>query len=185
MRRSLYEEVDRVLGDRPPTAADFANLPFTLATFEETLRLYPPLANIVRTLLADDTLSGYTVPAGSNVVINTYTVHRHPDFWENPEGFDSTRFLPEQSKVRNRFAYIPFSRGPRFCIGESFAKMEAVFVLAMVAQRFDVNLVAGQHIDMRNLGTLRPTPGVNVVLTPLGMSELSQSLSLAKTVAGA
>jgi hypothetical protein len=63
--------------------------------------------------------------------------------------------------------------------------MEAVFVLAMVAQRFDVNLVAGQHIDMRNLGTLRPTPGVNVVLTPLGMSELSQSLSLAKTVAGA
>ncbi len=164
VRRSLYEEVDQVLQGRTPTAADFADLPFTLATFEETLRLYPPLVNIVRTLLEADTLSGYTLLAGSNVVINTYTLHRHPDFWENPEGFDPTRFLPEQSKDRNRFAYIPFSSGPRFCIGESFAKMEAVFVLAMVAQRFEVNLVAGQNIDMRNLGTLRPTPGVNVVL---------------------
>ncbi len=104
------------------------------------------------------------MPAGSNVVINTYTVHRHPDFWENPEGFDPTRFSPEQSKGRNRFAYIPFSGGPRFCIGDSFAKMEAVLLLAMVVQRFDVNLVAGQNIDMRNLGTLRPAPGINVLL---------------------
>ena len=164
VRRTLCEEVDQVLQGRLATAADFADLSFTLAVFEETLRLYPPLANIVRTLLEEDTLGGYALPAGSNVVINTYTVHRHADFWENPEGFDPTRFLPEQSKDRNRFAYIPFSRGPRFCIGESFAKMEAVFLLAMVAQRFEVNLVAGQNIDMRNLGTLRPTPGIDVVL---------------------
>lgn len=166
VRRVLYEEVDRVLGGRVPTAADFPNLPYTLAVFEETLRLYPPVVNIVRTALAADTLGGHLLPGGSNVVINTYALHRHPAFWANPEGFDPTRMLPEGRKGQHRFAYIPFSGGPRFCIGESFAKLEAVLILAMVSQRFEVNLVPGQRIDMRSLGTLRPAPGVNVLLVP-------------------
>ena len=139
VRRVLYDEVDRVLGGREPTAADFPNLPYTLAVFEETLRLYPPVANIVRTALEADTLVGHTLPAGSNVVISTYALHRHPAFWDNPEGFDPTRMLPEGRKGQHRFAYIPFSSGPRFCIGESFAKLEAVLILAMVAQRYEVN----------------------------------------------
>jgi cytochrome P450 len=164
VRRSLHAEVDTVLQGRTPTAADFPNLPFTLATFEETLRLYPPVVNIVRTLLEADTLRGHLLPADTNVVINTYALHRHPGFWENPEGFDPERFLPEGRKDRHRFAYIPFSSGPRFCIGESFAKLEAVLILAMVAQHFEVNLVPGQTIAMRSLGTLRPTPGVTVLL---------------------
>ena len=92
-----------------------------------------------------DTLGDYTLPAGSDVVINTYVLHRHPDFWENPEGFDPTRFLPENREGQHRFAYLPFSRGLRFCIGDSFAKMEAVFALAMVAQQFDLNLIGGKR----------------------------------------
>ena len=92
------------------------------------------------------------------------TRHRHRAFWDNPEGFDPTRMLPEARKGQHRFAYIPFSSGPRFCIGESFAKLEAVLILAMVAQRFEVNLVRGQRIDMRSLGTLRPAPGVDVMM---------------------
>ena len=74
--------------------------------------------------------------------------------------------LPEGRKQQHRFAYIPFSSGPRFCIGESFAKLEAVVILAMIAQRYEVNLVPGQRIEMRSLGTLRPAPGVNVKLKP-------------------
>lgn len=168
VRRVLYEEVDRVLGGRTPTAADFPNLPYALAVFEETLRLYPPVVNIVRTALEPDTLAGHLLPAGSNVVIPTYALHRHPAFWDNPEGFDPNRMLPDARKGQHRFAYIPFSAGPRFCIGESFAKLEAVLILAMVAQRFEVNLVPGQRIEMRSLGTLRPAPGVNVLLKPRG-----------------
>lgn len=160
VRRHLQAEVDTVLDGRTPTADDYANLPFTLAVFEEALRLYPPVTMIPRQMLEADTLSGYDLPAGSNVVVSTFTLHRHPAFWDNPEGFDPTRFLPENSKERHRFAYLPFSAGPRFCIGDSFAKMEAVLALAMISQRFELDLAGGQSIEMANEGTLRPKPDV-------------------------
>jgi cytochrome P450 len=164
VRRKLQVEVNEVLGNRVPTAEDYANLPFTLAVFEETLRLYPPVTMIPRQMLEADTLCGYELPAGSNVVVSTFTLHRHPAFWDNPEGFDPIRFLPENNKERHRFAYLPFSAGPRFCIGDSFAKMEAVLALAMISQRFELDLVGGQSIGMANQGTLRPNPDVQMKL---------------------
>lgn len=160
VRRQLQAEVDTVLGYRAPTADDYANLPFTLAVFEEALRLYPPVTMIPRQMLEVDTLGGYELPAGSNVVVNTFTLHRHPAFWSNPEAFDPTRFLSDNSKGRHRFAYLPFSAGPRYCIGDSFAKMEAVLALAMITQKFELDLVGGQSIGMANQGTLRPNPDV-------------------------
>ncbi len=165
-RVELQKEVDTVLAGRRPTADDYPNLPYTLAVFEETMRLYPPVTMIPRTLLDTDTLGGYAVPKGASVVINTYALHHHPDFWENPEGFDPTRFFPENTKGRHQFAYVPFSRGPRFCIGEPFAKLEATMVLARMTQKFDLNLTPGQNIEMRPISTLRPEPGVFVTLKP-------------------
>ncbi|MEO0565561.1 MAG: cytochrome P450, partial [Chloroflexota bacterium] len=162
----LQAEVDSVLGQRPPTAADYPNLPYTLAVFEETMRLYPPLRGIVRYALKDDVVGGYPVPAGSNVIVPLYALHRHPDFWPDPETFDPTRFLPEQSAGRHRFAYLPFGMGPRFCIGAPFARLEATLALARITQQVTVDPVPGQVIGMRGVGTLRPDPGVEVTIHP-------------------
>ena len=152
------------LRGREPTAADYPNLPYALAVFEETLRLYPPVVNIVRTALEPDTLAGRLLPGGSNVVIPTYALHRHPAFWDNPEGFDPTRMLPEGRKGQHRFAYIPFSAGPRFCIGESFAWTEGLLALTTIARRWRPRLVAGHRVEPQPLITLRPRQGIRMRL---------------------
>ncbi|MCG8349991.1 MAG: cytochrome P450 [Chloroflexales bacterium] len=165
-RRELQREVETVLGERRPTADDYSNLLYTLAVFEETARLYPPVTMIPRTLLDDDVLGGYTIPKGAHVVVNLYALHHHPDFWDNPEGFDPARFLTENAKGRHPFAYIPFGRGPRLCIGELFAKMEAALVLARITQKFEVNLAPGQNIRVGSTPAMRPETGIFVTVKP-------------------
>ncbi len=167
-RRELRNEIDTVLGDRTPTANDFPNLPYALAVFLETLRMYPPVPMIPRTALGPDTLSGYPIEKDANAIISTYALHHHPLYWENPDGFDPLLFMPDQGKGRHKFAYVPFGLGPRFCIGEPFAKLEATLILARVTQRFDLNLKPGQEIEMRSISTLRPIPGIYVTIQPKG-----------------
>ncbi len=116
------------------------------------MRLYPPAWTIERDALADDNVAGVPVPAGSTVAIPPYLVHRHPEFWPDPVGFDPARFLPEgqlgpgaigaarPAGDRHRYAYIPFGGGRRACIGQSFAELETMLVLAAVAQRFRLEL---------------------------------------------
>jgi cytochrome P450 len=99
----------------------------------ETLRLYPPAPLISRKAIADDEVQGYPIAAKSMIMISPYAVHRHPALWEEPERFDPERFTPERAAARPAYAYFPFGGGPRICIGNSFAMMEAQLILATVA----------------------------------------------------
>jgi cytochrome P450 len=144
-RDRLEEELDAVLGDRDPDAADVAGLPWATAVVSEALRLYPPAWTIERDALAGDDVAGTPVPAGSMVAISPYLVHRHPRFWPDPAGFDPRRFLPGgdgDASTRHRYAYIPFGGGRRACVGASFAELETVLVLATIARRFRLDLTA-------------------------------------------
>ena len=164
VRRNLEAEVDQVLAGRIPGAADYGDLVYTTAVISEAMRLYPPLPITIRQALEDDVLDGYQIKADSGIFINIYSAHHNPDVWENPEGFDPERFLPENINKVPRFAYLPFGGGPRQCIGNNFALMESVLALAMITQRYELNLVPGTDLDPHMPGTLRPKGGVPVVI---------------------
>ena len=127
---------------------------------EETMRLYPPAFSIPRAAREADTVGGYDVEKGGVVTLASYVTHRHPDFWPDPDRFDPERFTPDRVKERHRFAYFPFGGGPRVCIGNNFAMMEMQLLLALIIQRFDLDLVQGHRVDLEPLITLRPRHGV-------------------------
>jgi cytochrome P450 len=165
-RQQLEAEVDSVLGDRDPEAGDADKLPWTRAVVAETMRLYPPAWTIERNALADDEVAGTAVPAGSLVAIPPYLIHRHPEFWSDPAGFDPRRFLADGGAVPggghpgHRYAYIPFGGGRRACVGASFAELETVLVLAAIARRYRLELtVRGIPAPIANV-TLRPGGGL-------------------------
>ncbi len=162
--RKLRAELAAVLAGRTPTMADLPQLQYTRMVIEETLRLYPPAWGMSRSVRAEDEIAGYHIPANSIMVLNAYVTHRDPRFWENPEGFDPERFTPERSANRPRYAYFPFSGGPRQCIGNEFALMEATLVLAMVAQHYRLHLVPGHPVEPYPIFTLRPRYGVLMTL---------------------
>jgi cytochrome P450 len=175
-RARLEEEVDWVLGGREPEAADVARLPWTASVISEAMRLYPPAWTIERNAVVDDNVAGVDVPAGSLVTISPYLIHRHPEFWPDPAGFDPARFLPadhvNQAAVtrpsgaeRPRYAYIPFGGGRRACVGQSFAELETALVLAAITQRYRLELTAlGVPKPVANI-TLRPGRGLPMRLT--------------------
>ncbi len=162
----LAAELADVLDGRVPTIADLPNLPYTLMVIQESMRLYPPVYMFSRSAMQDDEIGGYRVPAGTTVSMSPYAIHRHPDFWDQPETFDPERFTPDRIAERHRFAYIPFAAGPRQCIGNTFALTEAQLVLATVAQRYRLRLVDGHPVEPRAAITLRPRYGIQVTLHP-------------------
>lgn len=164
VEQRLHAEVDEVLQGRHPTPEDLPNLPYTDLIFQEVLRLYSPAWMFARHTVEDDELGGYHIPAGQMLMISPYVTHRLPQHWEDPERFDPERFTPERSKERHRFAYIPFGGGPRLCIGNNFATMEARLILARVAQQFRLELVSGYQVEPKPIATLQPKPGVEVYL---------------------
>ncbi len=166
--RRLRAELEQVLAGRTPRYEDLPNLRYTRMVIEESMRLYPPVWGAMRTALAEDEIGGYHVPAKSTVVLTQWVTHRHPAFWENPEGFDPERFTPENAAKRPRHAYFPFLAGPHQCIGNDFALMEATLVLAMIAQCFCVELLPGRPVEPKPLLTLRPAGGVWVRLREAG-----------------
>jgi len=104
----------------------------------------------------EDEIGGFSIPAKSEIMLHTYMTHRHTDFWDEPEKFDPERFLPERSTMRLRYSYFPFGGGPRQCIGNNFALMEAQLILATVAQKYQLRLVSDQLIYPEASVTLRP-----------------------------
>ena len=164
VERQVETEVDAVLGGRTPTVEDIPRLSYTRLVIQETLRLYPPAWGMSRGIADDDEIDGYPIPAGALMVLSPYVTHRHPAFWDNPEGFEPERFTPERVAERPRYAYFPFGGGPRQCIGNEFALMEAQLIIAMVVQRYRLQLVPGQHIEPDPIFTLRPSSGVQVTL---------------------
>lgn len=162
----LHEELDRVLGGRPPTADELRQLPYTLQVIKEVLRLYPAAPFYVRDAIGPDQLGPFDVPAGAAVMLSPYYTHRHPDFWENPEVFDPDRWSREQESARHSHAYHPFAAGPRICIGNNFSLLESHLLLAMLAQRFTPKLRTGFEARWVMQGTLGLENGLPMVIAP-------------------
>lgn len=161
----MEEEVDAVLGGRSPTAADMPALAFTRRVLAESLRLCPPAWVVARSAIASCELGGTSVPAGSIVLISQYLMHRDPRFFSNPSVFDPDRWLDDRQAGRPKMAYFPFGAGPRSCIGEGFAWMEGVLLLATFAQRWRFRLTdRRQPIRPDPKITLRPPPSVCMVV---------------------
>jgi cytochrome P450 len=163
-RARLEAEVDEMLTGRPPTAADADKLEWANAVVSESMRLYPPAWILERQAVASDELAGEPIPPGSILVTPPYLVHRNPEHWPNPEGFDPTRFLPGAAAGRHRYAYLPFGGGRRQCVGGGFATLEATLLLAAITQRFRLNLVPGFRPTPQPTVTLRPAGGIPMTL---------------------
>lgn len=161
----IADEVDGVAGDAPPGFAHLERLTWTRMVLEEVLRLYPPAWGFSRLALHEDEIGGYRVPEGSIVFLIPFVLHRRPKLWTDPERFDPERFAPGRESGRHRFAYLPFGAGPRGCIGNQFAMVEAQLIVASIAQRYRVELAPGQAIRPDPLITLRPKPGIQAMLT--------------------
>lgn len=164
VQRRLHAELDSVLSGQLPAIEHLDALPYTRMVIQEAMRLYPPVFGFTRFAIAPDEIGGYTVPAKSIIFLSAYCTHRHPACWEEPEVFDPERFTPERSTDRPRFAYFPFGGGPRQCIGNSFAMMEAQLVLATIAQRYSLRLVPGHPVVPQVLLTMRPRYGLPMTL---------------------
>lgn len=164
--KKLQDEVDTVLGDRSPSAADLPNLPYTLQVFEEAMRLYPPSPAVPREALEETTIGGYHIPDGAKVLLNIISIHRNPAFWPEPEKFKPERFAPGVNEKRHRFAFMPFGGGPRQCIGNNFALMEGHLLLALMAQHVELKLVPGQDVKREIAITMRPRHGLQVTYHP-------------------
>jgi cytochrome P450 len=163
----LHAELETVLGERAPVHEDIAKLPYARMVIEEAMRLYPPAPGISgRVALEEDVICGMKIPKGAMVLIAPWIVQRHRRLWDNPDRFDPERFSPERSAGRHRFAYIPFSGGPRICIGMGLAMNEAILILATMAQRYRLKLVPGQDIVLQHRVTMRPRDGIKMILSP-------------------
>lgn len=160
----LTREIESVLRDRVPTVADVRRLSYCRRVIDESIRLRPPVWLISRLAVADDELDGIRIPAGSLVCVSPYLLHRHPRYWPRPTVFDPDRFSEETAHARPPFLYIPFSGGPRKCIGRSFALIEAQLVLATMWQRVRPRLVPGHPVEPEALVTLRPRHGMRMTL---------------------
>jgi cytochrome P450 len=160
----LHEELDVVLGDRLPGAEDTPRLSYTRQVFTESIRLYPPAWMIGRRALNDYDIAPYRIPANSMIFMSPYVTQHDARYFPNPEVFDPERWTPEAQAARSKFSYFPFGGGPRQCIGEAFAWMEGVLVIATIAQRWKLRLVPGHPVAMQPLVTLRPKHGMRMVV---------------------
>ena len=160
----LRDELTTVLEGRTPRYEDIADLRYTRMVIEESMRLYPPAHTFGRQPIVADEILGHRIPAGAEVLIMPWLLHRKPSLWENPDRFEPERFSPERAAARPRFAYIPFGAGPRICIGAAFAMAEAMLILATIAQRYRLHLKPGHPVEPQGLITLRPRYGLQMQL---------------------
>lgn len=156
-------EIDTLPADRVPGLEQLKSLQYTSQVINEVLRLYPPAWTIARNSLREDEILGYRIPADAIVMIAPYFVHRQHDYWPDPLSFNPDRFAPGQADARNPFAYLPFSLGPRICIGMQFSLHEARLVLSVLLRRFEVH-AEGPEIGCKAAGTLRPDAPIRVSL---------------------
>jgi cytochrome P450 len=162
----LVAEVDSVLQGRPATMDDLENLSYTRMVFEETLRLYPPAYFMMRSLDTDYTYQDYHFNKGDVVFLSMWSMHRDPRFWDNPLEFKPERFSAENKKDRHRYVYFPFGGGPRVCIGQNLAIIEAQMIISMIVQKYALEYVPDQKFDLRCRVTLSADPGIKLRLVP-------------------
>lgn len=163
VERELHRELDRVLGGRTPAPADYPRLPYTEMVLAESMRLFPPAWGIGRYATSAVKVGEWDVSRDALVIVSQWVTHRDARFWPEPERFDPLRFTPEAKAARPKMAYFPFGAGTRTCIGESFAWMEGVLLLATIAQtwRFE----RGADVDPVALITLRPKQPMRMRIT--------------------
>ena len=171
IRDKVEQEVNNTIGVNKPEAVDFIKLPYALQVFKEILRIYPPVPVIPRKIEENDQLGEYSLEGNSSMLFSPYLLHRHPEFWDNPEHFDPNRFEKEAERSQHTFAYLPFGGGPRICMGNNFAMMEAVFIIAMTTQRFRLHLTPSAKIEPLVSLTTRPKYGVPVTLERIKMAK--------------
>ncbi len=164
VERKLHAELDTVLAGRIPTDSDVAALPYTRRVLAESMRRYPPAWVIGRRVIADYRVGEHTLPAGSICMLSQYVTHHDPRWYPDPMRFDPDRWTPEAQEQRPKFAYYPFGSGPRVCIGEGFAWMEGILLLATLAQHWRMRLSPEQKIAMQPVVTLRPRYGMQMTL---------------------
>src|SRR5437764_9260032 len=160
----LHAELDQVLGGRTPSLEDFPRLRYTANVIPESMRLYPPQWRLARVDNEDHELGGYPVKKGMGVAMAQWVIHRDPRWYDAPEEFRPERWEGDFIKKIPRFAYFPFGGGPRLCIGNNFALMEATLILATVAQKYRLRLVPNHPVVPLASITLRPRHGVRVLL---------------------
>ncbi|WP_395372083.1 cytochrome P450 [Streptomyces tubercidicus] len=161
----VRDEIDRVLGDRTPTAADLDRLPYLTQALKESMRLYPAAPVISRRAVAATEIGGFRIPAGADVVVAPWVTHRHPDLWADPERFDPRRFAPEREAERHRYAWFPFGGGPRSCIGQHFSMLESVLALAVLLRAYELDAV-DEEVPVSAGITLQATGPARVRLRP-------------------
>jgi cytochrome P450 len=164
--KMLHEELDSVLHDdnAVPTAKDISKLEYTQRVFAESMRLYPPAWAIGRQAIEDCKIGDYVIPAGSSILMSQYLMHHDPRYFPEPERFDPERWNPQERAKRPRFSYFPFGGGVRSCIGETFAWMEGILVIATIARRWKMQVMPEYPIVLQPLATLRPKYGMKMRL---------------------
>lgn len=163
----LHDEVRGVTGGRSLTAEDVPSLVLTRAVIDETLRLYPVVANLMRRSDREtELLPDLTVPAGKTILISPWLLHRHERHWREPHRFDPLRFIGEEAAGRPRHVYMPFGAGPRICIGAGFAILEAVLILATFMQKARVRVVNADRVMPQARIVLRPNIPLEAIITP-------------------
>lgn len=160
----FHEEIDRVLNGRLPTVADIPNLKYTEMIAKESMRLYPPAYGLGREAIEDCEIGGYRVPRKSQVFMFSWAMHRDPRYFDDPESFRPERWTEEFSAGLPKYAYFPFGGGPRICVGNYFAMMETVLLLATIGQRFKLSLDPEHTVDLMPAMSLRPKDGIKVVV---------------------
>jgi cytochrome P450 len=159
VEQRICAELQEVIGERTPDMGDVRRLSYTRAVVQESMRLYPPVYSFSRRAEQADVIGGYRVPAGAAISLSPYVTHRMPEFWDAPEVFRPERFLPP-APPPGRFSYIPFSDGPRGCIGQGFAMTEMVLILALILPRYRLRPQAGRAVIPQPAVTLRPAGGL-------------------------
>lgn len=160
----MAAELDEVLGGRTATLEDYGRLKYTRMVLAESMRLYPPVWAMGRMSTVPIEIGPYRLPAGTHWFFSQYVLQRDARFFEDPLRFEPLRHTEEEAAKRDKFAYFPFGGGGRQCIGEGFAWMESVLVLATLAQRWRMELLPGQVVDVEEKITLRPRYAINVRL---------------------
>ena len=164
VEKKLHAEIDSVIGDRAPAYDDLPSLGYTRMVLAESMRLYPPAWAIGRRALEEFEAGGYIIPRRSVVLMSQYIMHRHPRYFPSPEQFNPERWTPEAQSSRPKFAYFPFGGGTRVCIGEQFAWMEGILLLAALARKWKMRLAPGHKVEVQPLITLRPRHGMLMTL---------------------
>ncbi len=164
VRERFHQELSNVLGNRTPDLDSLPRLPYTRAVFEEALRLYPPAPALQRKAFVDTSVAGCPVKAGSLTIISLWNIQRYPAVWVEPNAFLPERFIDDASTVRPRLAYMPFGAGQRTCIGNHFAMMEGSLLLALIGQRYQLDLAVEQVVEPDVAVTVKPKNGLKMMV---------------------